>query len=598
MTMCDASSSDGIALTVACSTYELERKNFKAGEWLHSPAFRALGVRLYGPNGNNVTHDLEPEGGAFTEDGKYFFTVLQDNNAYAVFDIAAKQFTAMKGLPLIANEPADFSNKDSKINIHATTSHKILMPDQVTSFMNDGKYYFITANEGGTRGEDMIGMSGDFEGEEIRMGKLPCTDATMCTDAEMGRVTTTAFMPSDYAVNACGSNTCDAKQLEAGLDASTAGLRANVKGAGAFKCIYRDADYGGCASFCNPQTVHEMWHDPAGCSVYPDRVGFYIDSVDPNAYYATAYTLPTWSSLAMTSAGVKAVGAMPSLKEDVHSPSPLGYDSAATCQTLCDDVAECSYWYLEFEMNKYKCYLKKAFADSTCHEFSFKTDKFDFATKYWHADYNGTKTFVQEGYANWGGPRSSMCVSPAPYTNAATPAAPAGPGSPGGTITTGGRSFTILELNPTTGDLTMVFDSGSMMETMQRDTVPFGLCTGCELDGGKNAAGNDCKTHCPFNADDSPPNFDARSDAKGPEPECVTTGVMSDGTRLSFVGMERTGGVLTYDISTPASPTYQDYFNVKNHLIDKVGTKPAGVSLPLPAPPVPPVRHLFSHTPS
>ena len=58
MTMCNASSSDGKALTVACSTYLLERKNFKAGEWLHSPAFRAQGVRLYGPNGNNVTYDL------------------------------------------------------------------------------------------------------------------------------------------------------------------------------------------------------------------------------------------------------------------------------------------------------------------------------------------------------------------------------------------------------------------------------------------------------------------------------------------------------------------------------------------------------------
>ena len=108
---------------------------------------------------------------------------MRENNAYAVFDIAAKQYTAMKGLPLLSNAPADFSDTDNKINIHATTSHKILMPDQVASFTKDGKYYFITANEGGTRGgggEDMLGVSGDFKGEEIGMSKLPCTDAALC----------------------------------------------------------------------------------------------------------------------------------------------------------------------------------------------------------------------------------------------------------------------------------------------------------------------------------------------------------------------------------------------------------------------------------
>ena len=58
--------------------------------------------------------------------------------------------------------------------------------------------------------------------------------------------------------------------------------------------------------------------------------------------------------------------------------------------------------------------------------------------------------------------------------------------------------------------------------------------------------------------------MDSRSDAKGPEPECVETGVMSDGTILAFVGLERTGGIMTFDISTPASTTFQDFLNVRN----------------------------------
>jgi hypothetical protein len=59
--------------------------------------------------------------------------------------------------------------------------------------------------------------------------------------------------------------------------------------------------------------------------------------------------------------------------------------------------------------------------------------------------------------------------------------------------------------------------------------------------------------------------MDDRSDAKGPEPECVTTGIMSDtGKRLAFVGVERTGGIYVYDVSTPAQSRFQDYLNVRN----------------------------------
>lgn len=89
--------------------------------------------------------------------------------------------------------------------------------------------------------------------------------------------------------------------------------------------------------------------------------------------------------------------------------------------------------------------------------------------------------------------------------------------------------------------------------------VNGGLCDGCS--GTANEA---CETVCPFNSDEAPPKLDDRSDAKGPEPECVTTGTMSDGTILSFVGLERTGGIMVYDVSTPATPVFQDFLNVRN----------------------------------
>merc|ERR1719473_2521212 len=110
MTMCTASVVSG-APSIACNTFPLEESTFATGAWKHASEFRTDDVRLYGPNGNNVTYDLEPEGGAFTEDGKYLLVVLQDNDAYAMWDVQAAKYLFMKGFGYIATK-ADTSDKD------------------------------------------------------------------------------------------------------------------------------------------------------------------------------------------------------------------------------------------------------------------------------------------------------------------------------------------------------------------------------------------------------------------------------------------------------------------------------------------------------
>ena len=54
--------------------------------------------------------------------------------------------------------------------------------------------------------------------------------------------------------------------------------------------------------------------------------------------------------------------------------------------------------------------------------------------------------------------------------------------------------------------------------------------------------------------------FDTRSDNKGPEPECLTVGEV-DGKHYVFVGLERMGGILIYDVTDPTNPAYVDYVN-------------------------------------
>ena len=53
---------------------------------------------------------------------------------------------------------------------------------------------------------------------------------------------------------------------------------------------------------------------------------------------------------------------------------------------------------------------------------------------------------------------------------------------------------------------------------------------------------------------------DSRSDNKGPEPEGLAVAKVF-GRTVAFVGLERIGGVMAFDISSPSNPTYLTYTN-------------------------------------
>jgi len=96
----------------------------------------------------------------------------------------------------------------------------------------------------------------------------------------------------------------------------------------------------------------------------------------------------------------------------------------------------------------------------------------------------------------------------------------------------GSRSFSIYD-----GEGNVVFDSGSDFEEITKD-IP-----------GLN-----------FNADNEDPDFDDRSDNKGPEPEALTIGKVGDRT-YAFIGAERVGGIFVYDVTTPAEAKFVTYVN-------------------------------------
>lgn len=98
----------------------------------------------------------------------------------------------------------------------------------------------------------------------------------------------------------------------------------------------------------------------------------------------------------------------------------------------------------------------------------------------------------------------------------------------------GGRSFSIYTPG---GEL--VYDSGSDFEEITAELLG---------ENGFNANNDE-------SGDDA---FDSRSDDKGPEPEGVAVGKVY-GKTYAFVGLERVGGVMTYEVTNPESPEFVSY---------------------------------------
>ncbi len=94
----------------------------------------------------------------------------------------------------------------------------------------------------------------------------------------------------------------------------------------------------------------------------------------------------------------------------------------------------------------------------------------------------------------------------------------------------GGRSFSIFD---EFGNL--VYDSGDDFELITAAVVPDIFNSNGEVD-----------------------SFDSRSDDKGPEPEAVTLGDIGDQT-YAFIGLERVGGIMVYDVTDPTAPVFDQY---------------------------------------
>ncbi|MPM69806.1 hypothetical protein SDC9_116754 [bioreactor metagenome] len=117
----------------------------------------------------------------------------------------------------------------------------------------------------------------------------------------------------------------------------------------------------------------------------------------------------------------------------------------------------------------------------------------------------------------------------------------------------GGRSFSIYQVGGT--GLTLVYDSGSDFEEVTAKYLP-------EV----------------FNCSNDKITLDNRSGKKGTEPENVTVGTVS-GKTYAFIALERIGGIIIYNITSPASASYVNYINSRDFSDAIAGdVSPEGIS--------------------
>ncbi|MEK5231883.1 choice-of-anchor I family protein [Lysinibacillus sp. FSL K6-0232] len=115
----------------------------------------------------------------------------------------------------------------------------------------------------------------------------------------------------------------------------------------------------------------------------------------------------------------------------------------------------------------------------------------------------------------------------------------------------GARSFSIYEADT----MKQVYDSGSDFEKITAEAFP-------EY----------------FNASNNNTKLDNRSGKKGPEPEDVKIGQIGD-RFYAFVGLERIGGIMMYDITNPHAPTFVQYVNKRDFSEDIKGdVSPEGLA--------------------
>lgn len=159
-------------------------------------ALQAKGLRIFGPRAS-FAQDIEPEYIAVSPDSRTAWVTLQENNAIAKIDIAAKKITDIYPLGFKNyNEEAnaiDASDKDNVVAFKKWPVKGMYQPDGIAVLQTDGVPYLFTANEGDVREWDAYVESKRAASLKLDAKAFPDA-ATLLLPENLGRLNLTTTL--------------------------------------------------------------------------------------------------------------------------------------------------------------------------------------------------------------------------------------------------------------------------------------------------------------------------------------------------------------------------------------------------------------------
>lgn len=132
--------------------YQVKTINFDSLAYKQEQ-LKAGGFRVFGPNAL-FSQDIEPEYVAFSDDSKFAWVTLQENNGIAKFDLLKQQLIDIYPLGyknfMLAGNEIDICDND-QINVNQWPIYGMYQPDAVAFFKSNTANYIISANEGDAR---------------------------------------------------------------------------------------------------------------------------------------------------------------------------------------------------------------------------------------------------------------------------------------------------------------------------------------------------------------------------------------------------------------------------------------------------------------
>jgi 2',3'-cyclic-nucleotide 2'-phosphodiesterase (5'-nucleotidase family) len=465
---------------------------------------------------------------------------MQENNALAVVDTSTPEIVALLGLGTknhnIPGNALDASDEDGAINIANWPVNGMYMPDAIDTVDVNGTTYIVTANEGDGReyeievaGEDYVQYSDEARVEDLTFDTGVLTPELQAED-QLGRLTITRdySLTSDPAQVRAVHAAPDTPAVDVAIQDSTATTQTldNVT-------FFTASDY---LSKPAGDTLVQVI-SPTGGLVTESVVLSRSFTLQPGKDYTVAVVgLTTTNTLTITaiednltpplagnanvrvyhfSPGAPAVDIV-NVDTDETLVSDLAFPNASAYNTNIGQTSELfdttARDYLALGSGSYTISVRAAGTDTdvlTVPDLSLEAGN------------------VYSVFAVGTIPGSFNVI-----TDSQTVAVDM-------LYSYGARSFTLWGT-----DGSIAYDSGDEFGQITAGTFP-------QYFNGE------------YDEDDLVFTFDNRSDAKGGEPEGIVTGVVGS-TPYAFVGLERQGGVMVYDLSDPSDAEFVRYINTTN----------------------------------